>query len=211
MLSTIKSLVLKINLNYSVSRANPVAKQAYIYGIRCGAAIVYVGSTIKPVPRRFQEHLSAIRSGRHINQAFADCVLAYGVDRVEVDCLETVTEDQRFHVEYRWIRKLNRRGWNLTNIITSRHQFPRRFSFEEHLVKQQAKAFRLGMMIVEDCIRLLCDVPPPAWRTLFGYVRDLTVGNALNPLQQDILRFEVERSGISAAFGMENYATASGR
>lgn len=96
-------------------------KPAFIYGIRSrvNADPFYVGSTIKTIEERFNQHISQVRRRSHCNSGFTQQAHIEGLDNCIVECLEETVESQRFNREYHWIQTLRSRGVSLTNIVAS--------------------------------------------------------------------------------------------
>ena len=107
---------------------------ATIYAIRDADGVFYVGSTIKQADERFNQHLSDVRRGKHVNSRFAERVAASGSVRCSVIILDTIEESRRFECEYEWIAKLQKQGVRLTNVIKSANQ-------QEYLLNAKRREF----------------------------------------------------------------------
>lgn len=138
----------------------------YIYGIRdqAKAEYFYVGSTGSSVQTRLKSHLSQVCKGRHRNKHFANKVRLLKAENVTIDTLETVTPEERFTVEYRWINKLRSEGHPLTNV--------RLIPWPHEQQPQEMTPNRISLAIFEALLAPeICEVPEN--QELYSKLRDI--------------------------------------
>jgi hypothetical protein len=100
-------------------------RDIYIYGLRGpDKRYFYVGSTVRSLAKRLQEHKTAALKGANTNKRLVRRLLELA-DQVEIDLVDTVPESQRFVREYETINELLAKGIKLLNSQLAPRYAPR--------------------------------------------------------------------------------------
>ena len=89
----------------------------YALKVKGHSKYFYVGCTGGSYKKRFNDHLSSVKTGHHLNRHFAHKVKKYGAKNIVLEVLEKVYDHQRFDIEKDWIIKLLSDGHPLVNRI----------------------------------------------------------------------------------------------
>lgn len=97
---------------------------AYIYGLRAADTdqYFYIGSSRQPPAKRFNDHLSLARNGKHYNRHLMHKMRKVGLDAIALDTIATCTRSEQFELEHQIINDHLQRGHPLTNIRLIPHE-----------------------------------------------------------------------------------------
>lgn len=139
-------------------------RPAFVYGLKVkDGDIFYVGSTIKPIEVRFNDHIMSVYAKTHVNNGLVDYVTKYGADGIEVCLLEEMQEGYRFVREAVWIAKLKTEGVQLVNIANP----SKNLVWDKRDRKSKVTQFKLYLLFYKT-FELIAGVKPIAnhWQEL---------------------------------------------
>jgi hypothetical protein len=143
---------------------------AVIYGIRPRAekTYFYIGSTRYGAEKRFGDHMSLVRTGKHHNPHFQNKVKKLNFD-VVCDVIQEVEESEQFDVEEKVIKQYVKDGNKLVNRMHNGYSLSlipgyneREDYAEKHYRALTPEKFWLGYRMTQSC-----DVPRTSLEAAF--------------------------------------------